>query len=82
MCRRQDVSVRTVILLKLDYLCIRKVLLKVQNILNISTSPLINALIIVAHHTKVAACACEKPDNFILQPVRILIFVNHDISEG
>lgn len=53
MRRRQNITVGTVVLLQFDDLGVRKVFLKVQNIADIRTAPLVDALVVVPHHAEI-----------------------------
>ncbi len=77
----QDIGCGSVVLLQLDYLSIPEILLKFQDISDVRTSPLVDALVIVAYHAYVIMRLSQHLYESILDLVGILIFVHHYVSE-
>ena len=77
----QNCLCRTIVLLKPYDLGTGKVLLEIQNIANISSSPAVNALIIVSNDTYVPMFSAYELDNAVLRSIGILIFVDKDKPE-
>ena len=75
----QNISVGAVILLQFDGSHLRKILLEIQNIPNVRPSPLVNALIVVPHHTEVPVGLGQQVNQFVLQVVGVLILIHHDV---
>ena len=82
MCRRQNVALGAIVLFQLYYLCFRKVFLKIQNVSDISASPLIDALIIVTYYAKVMVSIGKHFDDTVLNMVGVLILIHHNIFES
>lgn len=56
--------------------------LKLENVGNLRTSPSVNTLIVVAYYADIwGIAACEVSYELQLQPIRILKFVDHQIPE-
>ena len=70
---------RTIILLQLDHLCIRKCFFKIKNVVDIRTSELVNRLIIITDHTEISVLCRQQTDKLELNRVRILILIHHNV---
>ena len=79
--RRKNVAGRAVILLQTDGLRVGILMLKLQNILDGGATELINALVVVSHHTEVAPAPRKQRAEHILGVVGVLIFVYQHIAE-
>ena len=79
--RVQDGLGGAVILFQPDDLGVGEGLFKAHNILNGGPPELVNALVVVPHHTEVAPLLCQQPHKQVLGVVGILIFVHHEIAE-
>ena len=77
--RVQNICRGAVILLQLDDLCIRKILLKIENVSDIRAAPAVDGLIVVADDAEVPALRCQQAHEHILRVVRILILIDMDI---
>jgi hypothetical protein len=49
---------------------------------NVSTAPTVDGLVFVAHNAKVAVLEGEVTDQLVLRPVRVLVLVDHHVSEA
>ena len=78
----QNVRRRSVVLLQFDNGRIRKVLLEVEDVPDVGSSPLVDALVVVTDHADVPVTFREVFDEFVLRPVGVLILVDHDVSEA
>jgi hypothetical protein len=76
----EDVLGGTVVLLQRDDFGLRKVLLKIENISHLCASPAIDGLVIVSDHTDIPMPIDDLSDEMILNEVRVLKFVHHDIA--
>ena len=72
---------RPVVFLQLNHLGIRKMLLKIQNIADIGATELINGLVVIADHAKIAVLVCQHAYQLELDRVGILILIDHDITK-
>ena len=81
ICRVKDILRRTVILLKTDDFCIRKYPLESQNIADISSAEFVDRLVIVTYYAEIFISGCKKAYKLKLCSIRVLILINHDISE-
>ena len=77
--RVQNVPLAPVVLLQLDDLRLRKIRLKVQDVPDIRPAPLVNALVVVPDHAQIVVPVRQLADQPVLNMVRILILVHHDI---
>ena len=69
----------TVVLLQLHQLGIGIILLKIKDILDISTAPAVNALVGIAYYADVSVACSQQFRQQVLRMVGVLIFVNHQI---
>ena len=53
-----------------------------QNILNVTTAPLINSLIVIANHADFGTKIVEQLDDRFLNRVDILIFINYNVTDA
>ena len=81
MSRIKYIGSGSVILLKLYHFRIFKILFEFQYISDVRTSPLIDALVIVANHTYIIMRLRKHFYESVLYLICILIFINHNISE-
>ena len=72
---------RSVVLLELHDFRISEILFELQYVPYICTSPLVYALVVVADHTYVIVRLCEHLYECVLQSVRILVLIDHYVSE-
>ena len=79
--RFQDAHRRAVILFELDDLELRVVARQPAQILDIRPAPAVNRLVIVAHGGKGGAHAGQLAEQAILASVRILIFIDEQITQ-
>ena len=49
--------------------------------MNVGAAPAIDGLILVSDDADIVVRACEVPDQPVLHPVGILVFVHHDVLE-
>ena len=68
-----------VILLQPDDLRIRIILFEIENVANVRPAPSVDALVIVPDDAEVPVPEGNQPDQLVLGPVRILIFVHQHI---
>jgi hypothetical protein len=59
----------------------RKVVLEIQNVLDVRAAPAINRLIFVAHHADIAVRFRQQPHQLVLAAVGVLILVDHHVAE-
>ena len=71
----------SVVLFQAEGLHFRKVLFKVQDVLDVGTAKGVDALGIIAHHTDVLVYICQSFDDGILQEVGILELVYEHVFE-
>ena len=60
---------------------VRKLLRKLQDVTDGGTSEAVQALVIVTDHTDVLAVSCEEEHKLLLDEVRVLVFVHHDVRD-
>ena len=82
VCGFQNFFCGTVILLQLDYDRAGEILFKIKDIADVRAAPAVNALVIVPHNTKILVFCRQKPHQFILAGICILIFIYHNIAEA
>ncbi len=80
-CRAQDMRGRSVILFQPDDLRTRKVAFEPQDIFHLRAAPRIDRLVVVADAAQIAPLLRQQPQPQILDAVRVLIFVDHDVTE-
>ena len=80
--RRQDMARRAVVLLKTHHLGLGVVLLKVEDVLDVSAAPAVDGLVVVAHHHEVAVLGCQEVGDGVLGLVGVLILVHADLTEA
>ena len=78
----QDVRARTVILLELDDFGTGKILLEFEDVADVGAPPLIDALVVVPDDAEVAVDGSQHVYELVLQHIRILILVDHQIAEA
>ena len=81
MRRVDDVGRGAVVLLQLDDLRAGEILFEFQNVADIRAAPLVDALVVVPDDAEVAVFLRQQVDEAVLQHVRVLIFVHHDVAE-
>src|SRR5437667_310570 len=64
---------RPVILLELHHARARKVLFKIQNVVDIRATPFIDRLVAIAHDAHVAMLVGQRPDDPVLRAVGVLV---------
>ena len=79
--RIQNILGGAIILLQTDHFCLMILLLKGEDILNCGAAKAVNALIVIAHHTEIAAAASQQAGEPVLRMVGILIFIHHHVTE-
>ncbi len=72
---------RAVVLFELHDLRVFEVLLEIQDVVDVRSAPRIDRLILVADDAQVAVRLSELLDEKILDTVRILILVDHDVAK-
>ena len=77
----QNVAGGAVVLLQADGDGVLVLVLKVQNVLDGSAPELVNALVVIAHHTEIAPAAGQQGAQHILGVVGILILIHQHIAE-
>ena len=78
----QDMTSRAVVLLQLNGLAVFKVLLKVQDIGDVGTTPAINGLVVVAHDHEVLVLGGQQVGDLVLDVVGVLILVDANVAEA
>ena len=78
----QDVTRGTIVLLQLDGLAVFKVLLKVQDVGDVSAAPAINGLVIVAYDHEVLVLGGQQVSDLVLDVVGVLILVDANVAEA
>jgi hypothetical protein len=68
-----------VILLEADDFDLGKMLFHVKQIGDLRAAPAVNALVVVAHHAKIAVDRSQMVDKLELRPVGVLVFVHHHV---
>ena len=81
VCSLQDRFRRAVVLFKFDDGGILVIFFKVQDVFHVGTTPSVDALIGIADDAKVAKTLRQHVDQTILRFVRILIFVDMNVTE-
>ena len=79
--RVQNIAGGTVVLLQLDHRTAAVILFEFQNVSKIRAAPAVNRLVVVAHDAHVLLVARQRSDKHVLELVRILILVHHDIGK-
>ena len=79
--RVEDVLRRAVVLLQADRAAALVLLFKIQDVCDIRTAELVDALVIVADDADVSLLPHELLHQKVLQPVRVLILVDEHIAE-
>ena len=77
---RQNVSRRAVVLLEPDLLHVPELLLEPEDVLDLSATPAVDRLIVVADGAHVLPLAREQLDELELRAVRVLVFVDHEVT--
>ena len=77
----QNFRSRTVVFNQLIDLCVGKFLIEVQNVFNFGSAPAVNRLVVVADDENITVLSGYQFYYFVLYLVRILEFVDVDISE-
>ena len=72
---------RAVVAFELDDRRFGKVLLEVEDVPQVGAAPLVDRLIGIADDAQVAVDFGQPPDQQVLRPVRVLVFVDHDEAE-
>ena len=78
----QNISCRSVVLLQLDDFSILEILLEFQDISDVGTSPLVDALVIVANYAYIIMRFRQHLYERVLYLVGILILVYHYVFES
>ena len=78
----QDMTRGAVVLLQLDGLAVFKVLLKVQDIGDVGTTPAINGLVVVAHNHEVLVLGGQQVGDLVLDVVGVLVLVDANVAEA
>ena len=79
VCRIQDRTGGTVVLLQPDHLTAGKLLLKIQDIFNGSTPEFVDALVIISHHAQVLMGSGQQAHQPELRLVGVLILIHQNI---
>ena len=79
--RIQNALCGAVVLLQFDHARIRKMVFKIQNVIDVRAAEFVDRLVVIPHHTKVLILRCQKPDQFELRGIRVLILIHHDVAE-
>ena len=82
ICRFDDHLRRAIVLFEIDHFCVRIVFLEVDDILYVSTTPAIDPLPVISDDTEITRLADEDTDDIVLERVRILILVYHEVLES
>src|SRR5579862_8270080 len=80
--RFQDIGAAAVILLQRDDDGPWKIFFKIQDILDVCSTPGIDGLIWIAHGKDVVMLRCKQFCQCVLCDIRVLILVNEDKSEA
>ena len=70
-----------VVLFQADGPAAFELLLKRENVLNGGAAEAVDALVVIADDAEIAVLSCQKRDQQILQMVRVLILIHHDVFE-
>ena len=79
--RVQDRLRRAVVLLEPDHACALELLFKREDVLDRRTAEFVDRLIVVADDADIFVSAREQRRQLVLQLVRVLILVDHDVVE-
>ena len=74
-----DVGGGAVVLLQFDDLRPGEIFFKFQDVADVRAAPLVDALVVVAHHAQVAVLLRQQIDQSVLQHVGVLVLVHHDV---
>ena len=72
---------RTIVAFELDDARLWKVVLEIENVAQVGAAPFVNRLIGVTYNTQIAMLPRKALNQQILRPVRVLLFVDHDMDE-
>ena len=76
----KDVLRGAIVLLQANYFCFRKILLELENVLDVRATPRIDALVLIANHADVVLFAGKQLHQLVLRTIRILILVDKDVA--
>jgi hypothetical protein len=76
----EDALGRAIVLLERDHPAIRVVLLEVEDVPEVSTSPPVHRLVGVADDAEVPVLLGQHLDDTVLRPVRVLVLVDQDVA--
>ena len=79
-CCFQNILSGPIVLLQPNHFGTGVIFFEVQNIADIGTTPTVYRLILITHNNYVLVFTGQQPHHFILAAIRILVFVNHQIS--
>src|SRR3546814_1174151 len=79
--RIHDILRGAIILLQFEYLQVRVIFFKIQDVLDIRSPERINTLGIVTYHTDILMDSREPFYDQILGKIRVLVLVNHDVPK-
>ena len=80
-CNGHHTFARPEVLLQLDLLDGGVPSTEIQDVLNVTATPLVDGLVIVAHHADPSAQVVQGADDCLLNRVDILVFVNDDVTD-
>ena len=69
------------ILFQPDHARPRKIVLEIQNVLDVRAAPAIYGLVFIAHHADVAVRLGEQLHQLVLAAVGVLVLIDHDVAQ-
>ena len=79
VCNIENLHGRAVVFLEPHNLC-AEALLEMQDIIDIRAAPTIDGLVIIAHNADVFVRHKQAIEQFVLQLVCVLVFIDHDVA--
>ena len=80
VCSVKDVSCTSIVSLQLVFLSFRKILLKVQNVLVVGSSPGIDGLVVISDNSNISVFHGDHGDQLVLKKGSVLELVHHYVS--
>jgi hypothetical protein len=78
----EDIFRRAVILLEAYRLRAREIPFEIENVPDIGAPPAVYRLVFIPDNAHIVMCLRQKTHQLILAAIRILVFVNHDVTQA
>ena len=80
--RVHDGAGTAVVALQPEHLCLREILLEIEDVLDLGPAEAVNGLGVVTHHTEVLVTGSQLAQNEILRHIGVLILVHQDVVKA